>query len=132
MARPKAGPADAEQQLRELIAEAHGLSKDLARTLRELRGIVADGASQARKSAEESVREELSAFHRYLQRQSNEWTADLNASVDRARKHIIECLMVAEMEMQPDGKTVRLTWKGRFDDQVPLPDGQDSEAWPSA
>lgn len=126
-ARPKpvtlsGGPADeAAAELRELIREAHGATRDLARVLRECRELRAELANQARDAAAAAANAEIERFSRHLQNEMNRHAADLNAGVARAQNHIIKTLTLARAEPDPGGG-LRFIFDGApFDADVPLP-----------
>jgi hypothetical protein len=124
--------AAAAAELRELIREAHGATKDLARVLREVRQVITGGAAQAAQAAQAASDEELRRYSRHLQKEMNRHAADLNAVVSRAQTHIIEALMISHLEADPDHPgRMRFMFKGRPFDSGPLPDGPETDL-PSA
>jgi hypothetical protein len=117
--KPKPGrPTDAEQ-LRELLAEAHGVIKDLRAGIREAR----DEAKNAAANAATAANEELARFGRHLQKELNRHTADLQTDVDRAQRNVIDQLTLAELERVPGTQTLKFRFGGhQFDANIPLPD----------
>lgn len=108
------------EELRELIREAHGATRDLAQLLREYRRAVADGTELAKKAASETASLELKRFGNHLQSEMNQYAASLNAAVQRAQKHITSCLTMAELI--PDGDVLKVKFDGApFDANVPMP-----------
>ncbi len=121
--------AAAAAELRELIREAHGATKDLARVLREIRQAIAGGAAQAAQAAQAAGNAELGRYSRHLQREMNQQSAELNAAIARAQQNIIDALVISHVEQDPDvpGR-LRFTFRGApFDENFPLPDGPEMD-----
>lgn len=110
------------EELRELIREAHGATRDLAQLLRQYRRAVADGAELAQKTAHDVVQHELKRFGNHMQNQMNKAAADLNAGIQRAQHHVISCLTMAELELDHETDRLKVIFRGApFDATVPAP-----------
>lgn len=113
----------AAAELRELIREANGSIKELARLLRECRSVIASGAEQARTAAGEAGNQELNRYTRHLQAEMNRHTASLAEAVDKARSDVIRSLTLKSIRRGPDGNLQAIWAAGNFDADVPLPAG---------
>lgn len=123
MSKPTVGTADAAAaELRELIREAHGATRDLTRLLRECREMKAHLAHEAEAAANQAATDEINRFSRHLQQEMNRHAANLNASVDRAQRHIVKSLSNAKFVTTEDGELAIRFLHGKFNDDVPLPD----------
>lgn len=113
---------DPAAELRELIREAHGATRDLAQLLREYRRAVTDGIELATKAAQEAAQLELKRFSNHLQSEMNRSTASLNAAVQRAQEHVVRCLMMAELELDHETDRFKVIFSGApFDANYPMP-----------
>jgi hypothetical protein len=83
---------EAEERLRELLAEAHGAVQDLERLLRGFRAATADNAKAARDAAFEAGCEQINLFGAHLQQEMNQAATDLNEAVTRARHDIMAAI----------------------------------------
>lgn len=118
-------------QLRDLIREAHGATKDLRAAIREARqfadglvGLVDAAAESARRAAHEAGVEQLAAFERHLQGEMNRSAAKLNQAVIEARGHIGRALTpkLASLDLADNGEpgVLVVQFEGNlFDAEVP-------------
>jgi uncharacterized protein YukE len=105
-------------ELRELIRQAHGATKDLRAAIREARKMTDDMADACAKAAYEASNDEMARWAAHVQREMNTRAADLNRAVDAARRHIISQLTMTRLI--PSGDGLRVEFAGaNFDDDVP-------------
>jgi F0F1-type ATP synthase membrane subunit b/b' len=119
-------------QLRELIREAHGATKDLRAAIREARsfadGLVAlvdTAAESARRAAHEAGEQQMAAFQAHLQGELNRSAAKLNQAVIDARGHISRALTpkLASIDLTDSGEPGVLLVKFAGNLFDPDPDG---------
>jgi hypothetical protein len=116
-------------QLRELVREAHGATKDLNRAIREAKSYadnlvrMVDAAAEAsRRAAYDAGCEQLAAFQEHLQGEMNRSAAKLNQAVIDARGHIGRALTpkVATYALDGDPAALVIQFEGNlFDADVP-------------
>jgi hypothetical protein len=97
-------------QLRELVREAHGATKDLRTAIREAKDyadslvkLVDAAADAARRAAYAAGCEQVRELEAHLQAEMNRSAADLNAAVQVARDHISKALMPKVASVLLDG-----------------------------
>jgi uncharacterized coiled-coil protein SlyX len=117
-------------QLRELIREAHGATKDLRAAIREARDyagsltkIVDAAAEAARRAAHEAGCEQLAAFQEHLQGELNRSAAKLNEAVTEARGHIARALTPKLAAIDADAAALVISFEGNLFDPDPVPGG---------
>jgi hypothetical protein len=99
-------PANHEARLEELLSdlrsavrEGHEAIKDLASLLKEYKKISADVAKTAERIAHESTSKQVEEFYEFMQKEMNRNAAELNKAIVRAREHIMECISVADIDI---------------------------------
>lgn len=114
-------------ELRELIREAHGATKDLRGAIREARdyangliSLVDAAADAARTAAFHAGEAQMAELGAHLQRQMNQAAADLNRAVDEARRHIVKQLTLTRLLQGEDGGIVAEFASNQFDAEVPV------------
>lgn len=118
-------------QLRELIREAHGATKDLRGAIREAKDyagslvqLVDTAADASRRAAYDAGCAQLAEFQEHLQGEMNRSAAKLNQAVVEARAHISRALTpkLAHLDLADDGSPGLLMVKfegNLFDADVP-------------
>lgn len=118
-------------QLRELIREAHGATKDLRQATREAKdyagslvALVDAAAEASRRAAYDAGCAQLAAFQEHLQGEMNRSAAKLNQAVVEARGHISRALTpkLAQLDLADDGSPglLMVQFEGNlFDADVP-------------
>lgn len=116
-------------ELRELIREAHGATKDLNRAIKEAREF-ADGlvklvdaaAESARRAAYDAGAEQMREFQAHIQAEMNRSAAKLNQAVIEARGHIGRALTPkVAMALDADPGALVVQFEGNlFDAEIPV------------
>jgi hypothetical protein len=118
-------------QLRELVREAHGATKDLNRAIREAREyadnllkMVDAAADASRRAAYDAGCSQLAEFQEHLQGEMNRSAAKLNQAVIDARAHICRALTpkLASLDLADNGEpgVLMVQFEGNlFDADVP-------------
>lgn len=114
-------------ELRELIREAHGATKDLRTAIREARDyagsltrIVDSAADAARRAAHEAGCAQLATFEEHIQGEMNRSAAKLNQAVIEARGHIGRALTPKIAAVDRESAAVIIEFEGNlFDAEVP-------------
>jgi hypothetical protein len=118
-------------QLRELIREAHGATKDLRAAIREARafadglvGLVDKAAEAARRAAYEAGCVQVAELEAHLQGEMNASAAKLNQAVIEARGHISRALTpkIASLDLTDTGEpgVLMVQFEGNlFDADIP-------------
>ena len=132
MSGPKGGDLDALPgqlaELRELVREAHGATKDLNRAIKEARAF-ADGlvqlvdaaADAARNAAHAAGVEQMREFEAHIQAEMNRNAANLNRSIQEARGHIARALRPKVVALDPESATMAIQFEGNlFADDIPV------------
>jgi hypothetical protein len=114
-------------ELRELIREAHGATKDLRGAIREAREfseglikLVDTAADCARTAAYEAGEAQIAAFGAHLQRELNKQAHELNVAVGEARRHIVKQLTLTRLIPAEDGGVIAEVASNQFDAEVPV------------
>jgi hypothetical protein len=97
-------------ELRGLIREAHGATKDLRAAIREARALAADTARETERAARQAAVEEMKRFEAHVQAEMDRSAADLNRAVTAARDHVVKALRpkLAAMEVNDRDEITRL------------------------
>lgn len=120
-------PAQLEQ-LRELIREAHGATKDLRAAIREAKGyadnlvkMVDAAADSARRAAYDAGCAQLAEYQAHIQGEMNRSAAELNKAIVAARDHIGKALLPkVAMALAADPGALVVQFDGNlFDADVP-------------
>lgn len=98
-----------DEQLRELIREAHGACRDLNVVLRECRELKAQLVKEVHETAAEAANIALARIFREFQDNANAQSAELNRYVREAQKHIVSSL--TEFVIRRDEKTGNVVFK---------------------
>jgi hypothetical protein len=114
-------------ELRELIREAHGATKDLNRAIREAREyadnlvkMVDAAADASRRAAFAAGAEQLAEYQAHIQAEMNRSAAELNKAIVAAREHIGRALRPKIASIDPGDATIVLQFEGAlFDANVP-------------
>jgi len=114
-------------QLRDLIREAHGATKDLRAAIREAKDyagslvqLVDAAADAARRAAHEAGCAQLAQFEAHLQGEMNRSAANLNKAVAEARDHIGRALMPKLAALDTEAAAMIIEFEGNlFDANVP-------------
>jgi ABC-type transporter Mla subunit MlaD len=114
-------------ELRELIREAHGATKDLNRAIREARDFadnlvkMVDAAADAsRRAAWAAGAEQLAEYQAHIQGEMNRSAAELNKAIVAAREHIGRALRPKIASIEPEEGTLVIQFEGAlFDADVP-------------
>jgi F0F1-type ATP synthase membrane subunit b/b' len=114
----KLTPDEETRALRELIREAHEATQALRAAIREAAQLSATLTQEYQRYHDRELKQLANA----LTVEHNQVSADLNASVERARIMISEQIMAGKAVFDADTSTVTVSWgNGAFDDQQPLP-----------
>lgn len=114
----KLTPAEEAEVLREVTREAHGVLKDLTAALREAKALAPKLVNEFQELHEREIRQ----ISNYFTDESNRQAAQLNQSIDRARKAINEEIMAGEACFDPRTALITIRWgQCQFDDDAPLP-----------
>ena len=120
-------------ELRELIREAHGATKDIRAAIKEARTLVDTFADACAAAAYHASNAEMGRWAEHVQREMNDRARDLNRAVIAARDHIGRALMpkIAAVELTDDDEPPRLIVQfagNLFDADVPTSAVPESDA----
>lgn len=111
-------PTEEEQRLRQATREAHEAMAGLRDLLREARAL----SATLTRDYQAYHDQEIKALANALAIEQNQVSADLNASIEKARIMIRDQIMAGEAVFDRETSTVRISFgPGKFDDNQPLP-----------
>lgn len=111
-------------ELRELIREGHGVTKDLRAAIKEAAALTRDMADACAKAAFDASSDEMNRWAAHVQQEMNDRARDLNRAVTAARDHIGRALLpkIASVDLSGDVPALTIQFEGNlFDADVPLP-----------
>lgn len=107
-------------ELRELIRDAHGATKDIRAAIKEAKTLVADFADACAKAAFDASNAEMARWADHVQREMNDRARDLNRAVVAAQRHIVSQLTMTRLIPDGQGHGLRVEFEGSlFDADVP-------------
>jgi|HubBroStandDraft_6_1064221.scaffolds.fasta_scaffold205316_2 DNA repair ATPase RecN len=111
-------------ELRELIREAHGVTKDLRREIRDARRLADDLKRETEQVVHDAAAAEMTRWADHVQHEMNRSAAELNRSLVAARDHIGRALLpkIAQLDLADAGSPGVLMVKfdgNLFDADVP-------------
>lgn len=113
--------ASLRDELRGLISDAHGATKDLRAMVLEYREVIATAGETLAEVMAAGANHALRQWANHMQQEQNRTSAELNRGIERAQQLVVGALVHATVKTRPDGDT-EIRFRGpKMDEAFPAP-----------